>query len=195
MQKRSKQRVPAETIRDLLWCDMSTGALFWRKGGPGRRVGKKIYVWPGRHGYLYFTLTNKLHGRRHYLVHHLVWAILHAKWPSLTIDHINRNKADNRPANLREVPLARNIVNKGVLKHSRSQRKGVKLDLRNGRYYAYLATRSRTIYLGGYATADEAYAVRLEAEKRFYGESLSEPAIRSEPVHDVSNPPERVEVG
>lgn len=122
---------------------------------------------------MYITCTRDRQ-RRHYLVHHLVWAWIYGRWPVGQIDHINRNKADYRPCNLRETTKNRNMVNKAPLKSSRSQRKGVNLDLRNGRYYAYLATRKKTIYLGGYATADEAYAARLAAEKEFYGEVLSE---------------------
>lgn len=168
-----KPRMPALEVRRIFDYDPDKGLLLWRERGFGRRVGSAACSWPGRHGYLYITLTVKT-PRRHYLVAHLVWAWMHGRWPTGQIDHINRDKADNRLCNLRETTQSRNMVNKSPLKSSRSQRNGVKLDMRNGRYYPYLWVGNRNIYMGGYATADEAYEVRMAAEIAYYGEALSQ---------------------
>lgn len=182
-----RPRMPAEMVAHVYDCDIERGTLTWRNPGHKRcAAGTPINTMIAK-GYVYHQRFNK-----RYLVQHLVWAWAHGRWPQGTIDHINRDKSDNRLANLREVPLGRNIVNKPVLRHSRSQRKGVKLDMRNGRYYAYLATRNKTIYLGGYATADEAYAARLAAEKEYYGEVLSElqTPVGGSPNATPAEPPE-----
>ena len=36
-----------------------------------------------------------------YKAHRLVWLYVYGKWPEYTIDHVNREKSDNRLCNLR----------------------------------------------------------------------------------------------
>ena len=90
-----------------------------------------------------------------YLAHRLVWLILHGSWPT-EIDHINRNRADNRPVNLREVTSAENKANTGLSVRNTSGRKGVSWNkqLRKWQATAQIAGRSR--YLGVYTDLGEA---------------------------------------
>ena len=37
-----------------------------------------------------------------YMVHHIVWALVHGKFPDKTLTHLNGNKRDNRLSNLVE---------------------------------------------------------------------------------------------
>ena len=46
------------------------------------------------------------------LVHRVVWLLNHGDFPRLEIDHINRNKTDNRIENLREATRWENNINK-----------------------------------------------------------------------------------
>lgn len=107
-------------------------------------------------GYLY----GRPFGRSHkMLMHAYVWLLEYGEKPARMIDHINRDKTDNRIENLRLASSSLNAVNssytsgpmpRGVSKHSqfksRPYQSGVK---RKGCY----------CYLGCYETPEEAGAV------------------------------------
>lgn len=57
-------------------------------------------------GYYVIKIKTKI-----YRVHRLAWAKYHDQEPSLMIDHINRNKIDNRIKNLRHVSCQVNNLN------------------------------------------------------------------------------------
>ena len=56
------------------------------------------------------------HRGRSYMAHRVAWALYYNKWPEHTIDHINRDGADNRVENLRDVTQAINNSNKSAYK-------------------------------------------------------------------------------
>ena len=81
-------------------------ALCWRA------TGRPIKGFYDRDGYHRFTIGAGKHGRvHHFASHRAVWFLTHGKWPRFEIDHINRIRADNRIANLRDVPRAVNRSN------------------------------------------------------------------------------------
>jgi hypothetical protein len=49
---------------------------------------------------------------RMYYVHRIVWYLHYGSWPKHTIDHINRDKLDNRIENLRDVTHSVNNFNR-----------------------------------------------------------------------------------
>ena len=81
------------------------GGIVNRRTGRRRRGGRTSS------GYLGFNFYFK--GRCcHSFVHRVVWALCYDQLSSLTIDHINGDKHDNRIENLREVSDSENKMNK-----------------------------------------------------------------------------------
>lgn len=74
----------------------------------------------------------------------------------LQVDHINRDTLDNRKSNLRICTPAENQWNKTKYDNNKTGYQGVRLDKRDGRFYAKTQRNNKTIYLGGYKTAEEA---------------------------------------
>ena len=71
-------------------------------------------------GYIQGWFKNKL-----YYLHHLIWIYHYGKLPEGIIDHINRDKTDNRIENLREASKQQNSWNRSGDAGAVSQFKGV----------------------------------------------------------------------
>lgn len=88
------------------------------------------------------------------------------------IDHRNRNKLDNTRANLRIASQAQNQHNSR--KPNKSGYKGVSLDKRKNpllnRWCASITINRKKIYIGRYATKEEAALAYNEIAKKYYGE-------------------------
>lgn len=73
----------------------------------------------------------------------------------LTVDHINRDRLDNRRANLRLATQAENAQNQGSRGGS-SQHRGVSLCRRSGRWVAHTSLGGTYRFLGRFDTEQEA---------------------------------------
>ena len=59
-----------------------------------------------KYGYLILKIN-----KRQYKAHRAAWLYVYGEWPTDNIDHLNRNRKDNRIANLRDVPQSVNCKN------------------------------------------------------------------------------------
>lgn len=99
-----------------------------------------------------------LKGVSHY-AHRLAWLIAHGAWPNNCIDHINRDRSDNRLSNLRDVSHSENMTN--ATRCERGIPKGV---IRRGNRFRAQITREGTVsYLGSFKTPEEASSAYLRA--------------------------------
>lgn len=76
-------------------------------------------------------------------------------------DHINRNKLDNRKANLRTVTNAENRFNTGMGKNNTSGYKGVVAGYK-GKWVAQTKSGGQYIYLGCYDTPEQAHKIYVD---------------------------------
>lgn len=127
--------------------------------------GRSLYL--GANGYVYFST----HRTGPVTLHSYVMG---GARPGLHIDHVNGNKLDNRRANLRFVTPQGNQVNRKRL--NRNNTSGVRgvgyrphLSARNP-WLAQIMVNRRSIYLGVFATAEEAIAARRRAELEYFKE-------------------------
>jgi len=141
---------PVEMLRELISYDHTTGALTWNQRPRGyfksdgdsqrwnnRYSGKPAFACPTKHGYLSGAIFKRL-----YQAHRICWTIYTGGEPSLILDHINGDRADNRIANLREATFMQNIGNRASVVGSSSAFRGVSWCTRDKRWIAYCAGRT-----------------------------------------------------
>jgi len=151
-------------LLDILDYEPETGIFRWAKPRPKIRVGQQA---GSRHhkGYIYLEIDGK-----HCSAHRLAWFYVTGKKPVKQIDHINRDKSDNRFSNLREADHGQNRANS---KHNNKNGfKGVTHHkwLKTKPYQAQITHNKKVIYLGCYATPEEAHNAYKEAAERLHGE-------------------------
>jgi hypothetical protein len=96
------------------------------------------------------------------LLHHMVMGK-----SSMFVDHINRNKLDNRRCNLRWVDDHQNQMNRGKTKGLSSKYKGVTWD--RGRWKAMIRAAGRTRHIGRFHCETDAALAYNEAAKKCFG--------------------------
>lgn len=154
----SRPLVTAEEARHWLVYEPETGVVRWarnRKGGP--RAGD-IAGNVRKDGYLGIGLCMK-----DYLLHRVIWLMVHGVWPEHFIDHINCNKSDNRLCNLREATKSENGRNRGPQRNNKSGFKGVCFDQHKGKWLATIKTPDKQHRLGHYRNVKDAAAAYVKA--------------------------------
>lgn len=151
-------------VRARLSYDAETGKLVWLRAFHSSRVGKEA-GFPNRFGYLIVGLH-----RSTFFAHRLAWFIHYGRWPSIEIDHIDRNPLNNMLANLRECTKRQNLANRAVFKRSATGLKGVCFAKKCGRFQTQIRVNGKMKWLGYYDTAQEAAEVYRAEAARIYGD-------------------------
>lgn len=86
----------------------------------------------------------------------------------MTVDHINRDKLDNRRANLRSATMSQQIQNQGL--GSNRRYKGAYRHSNCDRWEARIRYKDKAYYLGLYETDEDAAKAYDKAALFFYGE-------------------------
>lgn len=91
----------------------------------------------------------------------------------MSTDHINRNKLDNRKANLRTCTQSLNNANSTQRTDNTSGVKGVVWHKRNERWQAQVTFQKKNYYLGQFTDKRDAIRARNRAALSFFGEFVN----------------------
>lgn len=135
---------------------------------------KELYDYDPATGRFTHKATNKLAGnpnkprgyvsltinKKRYYAHRLAWLFAYGEWPAKSIDHINRDPADNRLQNLRVASQSENNQNRKTrgVSYIKGRQGGKK-------YTAQICHEGRKYQLGYYETEAEAHAAYLGAKR------------------------------
>lgn len=88
----------------------------------------------------------------------------------IQIDHKNLDTTDNTRKNLRISTQTENMRNRSLFVNNEAGVRGVRLDKRSNTYQARITVNGTQIYLGESKDIKEAERLRLEAEKKYFGQ-------------------------
>jgi len=86
----------------------------------------------------------------------LAWFYMTGEWPTDQIDHINRDRLDDRWINLRQATFGQNQANTGIPSNNTSGYKGVSWRKQSNKWEA----RVNNIYLGMFESIEDAKKAR-----------------------------------
>lgn len=138
-------------LKQLIIYNPDTGIFNWKyiRAGSGK-VNKEAGHVTDK-GYRRIRILSK-----NYFAHKLAWFYMTGEWPpdGLQVDHINRNRLDNRWCNLRLLTREQNCQNCHGQSNNTSGFKGV--TKRGNKYEANLYHHGKLEYLGWFNSALEA---------------------------------------
>ena len=155
--------VTQERLKELLTYNKRNGTFVWAKPTatwlrPGDSAGGL-----DKNGAIRIKIDGRL-----YLAHRLAWLYLFGEWPSGCLDHINRNRQDNRIKNLRLATYSQNGQNKNHQKNNKSGTPGVYFSKDTNSWRVQINVNKKRINLGRFKSKDLAIAARLSAEKEHF---------------------------
>lgn len=135
--------------------DPVTGVMLGSRGKP---------VTAKQGGYLVVWFEGKLRP-----VHRVAWYLHHGTWPEV-VEHINRDKLDNRLCNLREADSYLNALNKTKYVNNRSGHKGVYRQNGGDKWRVQITVRGKVLTWNGIEDFELACLIADSAREKYHGE-------------------------
>ena len=162
-------------VHDLFYYD--DGKLIWKKRPVShffsesiskafntKFEGREAGTVSNKSGYAEVRVSSKA-----YLVHRIIYLMKTGDSPEC-VDHINRDKTDNRIENLRAATKSQNGINSKMRRNNTSGYKGVSFCKVRSMWKACIKKDSKSITIGYFSDINIAAKARLDAEINYYGE-------------------------
>jgi hypothetical protein len=164
-----KKGVTQQRLKELFLYDDSEGVL-------RRLVRRKRSKWgihaPVGHvndnGYVMVAVDGA-----NYRAHALIWLYCTGEWPSAEVDHIDRNRSNNRFSNLRLATRKQNAENASLSTRNTSGHRGVTWWARDRNWKAQIFHNGKNYNLGYFDDFQSAVNARMQAEKRLFTHSAA----------------------
>lgn len=161
----------AVLLSDILTIDLSNGDLTWKRRLSETSTRDKSFnlQFAGKpalsgiqDGYKRGAIFN-----HKFRAHRVVFAMSNGAWPKHLIDHINGNKLDNSPENLRDVTQSQNLRNACTPVTNTSGAIGVIWCELHGLWQARIKVDGRNHFLGSFVDIADAVLARSAANKKY----------------------------
>jgi len=159
------EELKRERLCELLDVDTEKGKFFWKhtmggKAKKGQEAGALTI-----NGYIAIRID-----QRDYLAHRLMWLYVYGAMPVLNIDHIDRDRTNNKPINLRVATDKQNAENTSLKSKNSSGHRGVfyRKYLKSKPWHANITNNRKTIHIGYFASLEEAIQARKSAEEKYF---------------------------
>lgn len=150
-------------LRSLFSYDPLTGQ-FRRKISSGKARKGSIARGSNARGYIFIPIDGKT-----YPAQRLAWLYCYGEMPLQDLDHINRDRADNRIANLRLCTKAENARN-ATMRGASSGLKGVYWRPKPHKWVAIITADRQRHFLGSFDSSADAARAYNQAAERLHGE-------------------------
>jgi hypothetical protein len=143
-------------LKTILHYDSETGVFT-------RKRTNKITGCVTPRGYVYIGINGK-----QIFAHRLAWLYVYGIMPPEQVDHINRNRSDNRISNLRLCNNIENGQNSKLRSDNKSGFKGVSWEKNRKKWQVYVYINKRGKFFGYFDDLYEANLVATNARKKFH---------------------------
>jgi len=148
-----------EFVQHLFDYNPETGHLIW-KNPLTNRVRKGRIAGAIDRGYYRIGIHNN-----RYDSHRIIWLYVYGYFPENEIDHIDRNRLNNKLSNLREVSRQCNHRNINIQANNSSGVSGICFVKRDIKWMAHIKVSGKHYNLGQYEDYIDAACARLAAEQ------------------------------
>lgn len=156
-----------EKLLSLLKYNPETGEFTWINGIKGKSKAGKV---AGSRSKNYIII--KINGIP-YNAHRMACFYMTGSWPVECMDHIDRNKHNNKWSNLRQANRCENSRNRSAPSNSSSGLLGVCKVSKSNLWRAVIKHNGKQIHLGRFKTLEEASKARKMAEVKYFGDFSS----------------------
>lgn len=153
-----------DKLRELLEYDPETGLWTWLVSVNKRPYGSLAGT-VSVHGYLIITFAGVK-----YRAAKLAHLYMTGEWPSDEMDHIDKDKLNDRWVNLRVASRSENALNRDLQSNNVSDARGVHWDSIRGKWFAQVKKGGINHFCGRFDNIGEAIAARDAAAMTLHGD-------------------------
>lgn len=153
------QRLTQAYLKSIINYDPETGEIKWLEFKKNRHENLLATSASSR-GYNNIAIDGKL-----YRASRIAWLYMEGYFPEYEVDHINRDRGDDRWYNLRHATRACNSSNRMLSKNNKSGVAGVSFEKATSKWKAHISHNNKRKTIGRYHSMIDAVLARYNAEQ------------------------------